>query len=444
MIKFIFHHNNEMLPEQSKNIFPVQIYETHKWNSYRSSSIGRGVLNSIRNIGCPVSIASFDFLTISLAVTAADTFLNRDQSDNSWARIFDLEIPLAEPQKWLEIKSVLELALGFLTGDQWTLNFTHGGLHPPKHKKSIIAKKNALSLNNLNCACLFSGGLDSAVGAIDLINGGGDYRPLLISHAYKGDASKQKMVKRVLEPMKYGAASFNANPHIIDSLSGKIDITMRSRSINFLAMATVGLSAIQYRNGTDDNILFVPENGFISLNPPLTPRRLGSLSTRTTHPYFISQIQKVLDYVGINTRIVNPYQNKTKGEMLLNCLDRASLSSAIPSTVSCSNWHRKGIQCGRCLPCLIRRSAIYHGGFSSDARYETEDLSTCTDEKEKRDDLFALIAAITKIDAGAKADSWVRLGGPLPQDRNTREELIKVFPNGLSEVKNYLKSVCIL
>lgn len=38
--------------------------------------------------------------------------------------------------------------------------------------------------------------------------------------------------------------------------------------------------------------LFVPENGFISINPPLTSRRLGSHSTHTTHPQFIAGFKK--------------------------------------------------------------------------------------------------------------------------------------------------------
>lgn len=443
MPKFIFNNNNEKLPVQDKNTFPVQIYDTHKWNAYKSSSIGSGVLNSIRNLGCPVSTEAFDFLTISLAVTAADTFFKRELSDNSWARIFELDIPLAKPQKWFESKITLERALGFLTGDQWTLNFQTGGLNPPPPKKSKLAIKKAQSLRKLNCACLFSGGLDSAVGAIDLVNQDGPYRPILISHACKGDASKQKMVEQVLTPKKYSAAAFNANPHIISQLKGQTDITMRSRSFNFLAMATIGLSAVQYMNSSQDNLLFVPENGFISLNPPLTPRRLGSLSTRTTHPYFISLIQEVLDWVGINAKIVNRYQAKTKGQMLRECLDKKALSNAIPSTVSCSNWHRKGIQCGRCLPCIIRRSAIHYGGFTSDASYQTVDLSRITNES-SRDDLFALIAAISKMNSGANIAPWVRLGGPLPSDQKTRTDLMKVFPNGLKEVEQFLKSVSVI
>ena len=71
----------------------------------------------------------------------------------------------------------------------------------------------------------------------------------------------------------------------------------------------------QYRRG-DVVELLIPENGFISLNIPLTPLRLGSLSTRTTHPLFIQQMQDILDALDFRVRLSNPYQFKTKGEML--------------------------------------------------------------------------------------------------------------------------------
>ena len=73
-----------------------------------------------------------------------------------------------------------------------------------------------------------------------------------------------------------------------------------------------------YRSG-DVVELLIPENGFISLNIPLTPLRVGTFSTRTTHPLFISQMQDILDALGINVRLSNPYQFKTKGEMLHEC-----------------------------------------------------------------------------------------------------------------------------
>ena len=40
--------------------------------------------------------------------------------------------------------------------------------------------------------------------------------------------------------------------------------------------------------------IIVPENGYISLNIPLTYSRIGSSSTRTTHPYYFELLNQLL------------------------------------------------------------------------------------------------------------------------------------------------------
>ena len=75
----------------------------------------------------------------------------------------------------------------------------------------------------------------------------------------------------------------------------------------------------------------------------------------------------LLDAVGIQGRVENPYWDKTKGEMVANCANRALLSRLLPDALSCASptkgrWQGRGIEhCGFCLPCLIRRAAILKG-----------------------------------------------------------------------------------
>ena len=59
-----------------------------------------------------------------------------------------------------------------------------------------------------------------------------------------------------------------------------------------MTFAIVSAYALQEVTQKKIDIL-VPENGVISINVPLTVRRVGTLSTRTTHPYFIQEIQKL-------------------------------------------------------------------------------------------------------------------------------------------------------
>ena len=55
----------------------------------------------------------------------------------------------------------------------------------------------------------------------------------------------------------------------------------------------------------DEVPVYIPENGFIGLNIPLTNSRKGSCSTRTTHPYFIKSINEILEDIGIKNKVLN-------------------------------------------------------------------------------------------------------------------------------------------
>jgi hypothetical protein len=83
--------------------------------------------------------------------------------------------------------------------------------------------------------------------------------------------------------------------------------------------------------------ILVPENGLISLNVPLDPLRLGSLSTRTTHPFYMARWNELLAGLGIPGRLESPYQFQTKGERLTGCADPLLLRAVLPDSMSCSS-----------------------------------------------------------------------------------------------------------
>jgi hypothetical protein len=97
----------------------------------------------------------------------------------------------------------------------------------------------------------------------------------------------------------------------------------RTRSILFLAAGLVVAAGYG-----PDVPLVMPENGFIGINVPLTRARTGSLSTRTTHPYFIEQLMRCVSELGLTNPVTNPYRTTTKGEMLAGSADRGTLLSA--------------------------------------------------------------------------------------------------------------------
>lgn len=214
---------------------------------------------------------------------------------------------------------------------------------------------------------------------------------------------------------------------------------MRTRSLSFLAFAVVGADALQSINNLPKVDVFVPENGFISLNIPMTARRIGSLSTRTTHPHFILSMQDIFDKVGINVSLKNPYQFKTKGEMISECNDINLLRRIVGYTVSCGKWKRKNEPCGRCVPCLIRRASLLKGGMIDGRLYSS--LKNVINDEEHRDDLISTSAAVLR-QKNAPGKINILASGPLPPAQ--LHDFRDVYFRGLSEIEDFLRSESII
>ena len=434
MTCLICHHDETLLPRATTGNIPVLMYGA-KPPRYDATSIGGQVYDEVKRLGVAVPQAAVDFLTISMAVTAADTFVVRERAaQDGWARDIRLKVPVGDPARWHPALSVLEQALRFLSGDNWGIELLGGGPAAPIPR----VRGDLIRMDGHDCVCLFSGGLDSAIGAINLL--ADRERPLLVSHSYRGDKSRQEMIWGRL-PVSLSRFLANANP-TCRARRYATDVSMRTRSINFLAYGVVVASSFESLLVPRPVKLAVPENGLIALNAPLTPRRIGSLSTRTTHPHYLDLIQKALDMVGLNVRIVNPYRHQTKGEMLRGCRDQATLRAIVDSTVSCGKWKRTGVQCGRCVPCLIRRASYHSAEIHDGTEYGSGDLAAVMATEKHRDDLLATAIASRKAMRATPEElrNWVSMSGPLPLDPLERDDHFAVFSRGMAEVHSYLNS----
>lgn len=432
MTQLVFHHDINQLNNLQNGTIPVHLYGMGNKN-LQIAHIGNMVLDRVRRLGIRLNNQVMDFLTIAMAVTAADTFVLRKDTANGWCRSFSITLPLCQPAIWQANKVHLEHILHFLSGDIWQFDFQENGQNPPQ-PYSQNGRTKLVDLRNKDYVCLFSGGLDSSIGAIDLLEQG--HSPVLVSHSYKGDKSRQQDIIQQLNQNGYinQFSQFNAiaQPHLNNGRA--TEITMRTRSLNFLAFAIVSAYALQEVAQKKIDIL-VPENGVISINAPLTVRRVGALSTRTTHPYFIQEIQKFFTAVNIPFTLRNPYQFKTKGQMIAECKNLPLLQQIIPDTVSCSHWKRKNQQCGVCVPCLIRRASLHYAGITNDAQYEFNDIRQILINQDRRDDLFALISAIRQKNH-RNINQWVLQSGPLPTQQ--LNQFANVFRSGLDEVEQLL------
>ncbi len=405
-------------------------------NANSIACIGNHVRDALKRVNLPIPIHAFDFLTIALSVTATDEFVSRDGGAYGFTRDISLSVSLAKPAIWNSKKQALESILRFLTGDDWSLSFFGNGLTPPATSEKKRLRK-IFDLSNIEQVCLFSGGLDSLIGTMNELQTNHD-DTLLVSRASTGDQMFQKyLLSRLGNPRQFGV---NDRPSRPNTVSWRKENSTRSRSILFLALAACCASAISQYRSVASTPLFIPENGFIALNPPMTPRRRGSLSTRTAHPHYLGSLQRLFDDVGLGVAVHNPFKFMTKGEMIQNCHDQKLIHTLAPDTISCGKWKRRNQQCGKCVPCLIRRSSMYAAGVIEPKNlYEFSDLTKLPFGTKKGADLSATLAALKSIDRG-NVPRWVSASGPLPMDVSTRKKYYDVAWRGLLELKGFLSA----
>ena len=417
------------------NEIPKKLEKNTKYFSLYSNSrqpnvnfISNGWLRQLKHENITPSNLVWDFVTIALSIAAADLSCEREKSEDGWTRQIELKVYLSNPEPWKTQYKLLEKAFRFLTGDLWKFEFVDNGVQAPT---SIIPLE-----TDSDCVSLLSGGMDSLIGAIDLITNG--IKPSFVSQEAKGDVEKQEAFTRELAPSQQ---HFRWKNPI--SLGGRNESSTRGRSIVFLAYALLAATTLsKWKTSTVD--IFVPENGFISLNIALNPGRLGSLSTKTTHPIFLGLIQNIWDNLEINAKLVTPYQFKTKGEMLLECKNQNLVKSLVCRTTSCGKFLTHGrTHCGRCVPCMVRRAAFFKAGIEDSTIYKYRDLSNNRFSKTQGpNDVNAVASAYVKYqNKGIERIIGGALSFSVIDNRNMYAGVVE---RGLKELGNLLEEQNVL
>ena len=369
---------------------------------------------------------SWDLLSLALAVISADLAGHRDRSPDGWTREFDLTVSVIDAQFWNANAVLVQKLLAFLTTDRWTLRFVEGGLLPRPDRQAVHP--------NEDCIVLLSGGLDSYVGAIDLASDG--KRPLAVSQMVRGDGEKQcAFAAEIGGGLRHFQANHNAGVPDPESPPSQ-----RARSIVFFAYGVLMATRLARYHAGEEVTLYVCENGFIAINPPLTGGRIGSLSTRTAHPAVLALLQQLLNVAGLRVRILNPYRFKTKGEMLRECKDQGLLEAHAFQTTSCGRFKRFGNKhCGRCVPCLVRRAAFHAWKGSDSTHYVYDNLARNDEEHAGFDDVrSALIGIAERREQGTKRWLGATLSSALVADKH---ELERTVERGLGELQALLANL---
>lgn len=401
--------------------------------------------------------AATDFVRLAAAVYSADLLIPRKLAPDGWTRDIVLDLPVTNQSLWVPLKGDVEKLLRFLTGDVWSFNPLGGGASRPP-----VNPRLRRTINRVDPAevCLFSGGLDSFLGAVDLLGQG--KKLYLVSHRSTGGASfannaQTQLVRRLEANFPQDRISHlpihvtPPRPGTFRHMQGAVgaEPTTRSRSLIFIGLG-VGIAS-----SVGASKLYVPENGFITINPALTRARIGSHSTRTTHPETFRLINELLSSLQLGLQVENPYRFQTKGEMLRAQGATAWVPSAALTTLSCgklnaarimagksgSTGARKGMQCGACVPCIIRRGAFDAAGIQeppgtyvlpADEALITQRLSSGT---AWANDVRAFKVAKSRIGSFGPAET---IGsGPLPGPEVA--DFISVVQRGLAEAAKVIR-----
>ncbi len=337
-----------------------------------------------------------DFFLFTATTYGIDRFIERRaNSVDGWSRDFEIEFPVRDVAIWMSAKDQIEKMLSFLTGDYWSVSFYQAKFDFPVMSLKKEYQENFTQVN------LFSGGLDSLIGALDHFKTKPNERLILVSHYDKhmgGPKRDQNEVLKLLEP-NYGNQYIHLpsiNVSLENSELKKTETTLRSRSLLFNGMALLIAEAIGLSK------IIVPENGSVSLNYPLSSSRRSACSTRTTHPTVLTFISEIWLKFGFNLSITNPYEFKTKGEMVRNCKDQNNLPHFVGTSNSCgkhghrAHWDtgfRSASHCGVCMPCVYRRAALLS---VTDLTTYGNDLNKLNLRTKKGQDMGALLNFLKK------------------------------------------------
>jgi 7-cyano-7-deazaguanine synthase in queuosine biosynthesis len=314
---------------------------------------------------------SKDLLDIAVVVYFADQMIRRDAT---LRRSLDISIPVRHLALWNEVESVLSETVSFLGRDEVHFHFS-------KKKAKARAIKFTGSRSQ-GCVSLFSGGLDSAAGAVWMMSNG--LKPVFVSHYSNSFTSAlqtnllAELESRHDEPLtRVGVFVGKTHKRHVSYRLGsarKSPMTQFLRSFLFLSIASV--IAIESKI----NKVYIFENGPVALNPMFSE---GRVNTRTAHPRFLANFQNLIEALfGLKLEIENPFLYDTKGEVAA-LLAQPELRGIVKETNSCWNWSRvplwgkksgyagpKTRHDGYCLPCVVRRASLTSASLApSDVPY---------------------------------------------------------------------------
>ena len=353
---------------------------------------------------------SLDLVRIASYVYFADQSVSRggdfDVYGRRWRRRMLMAIAVSDPDFWRsdQASRALSQALAFLTEDEWQFHFS-ARKQPAPSQLQLIPTDSALH-GDPGCVVLFSGGADSLAACLAAHCEGA--KPFLVSHRSSPLVAGHQ--QRLIDELRTRVSpkGFLQTSAIIHRRgSDASDTSQRSRSFLFASLgATVA-------NSLGVGEVHLADNGFVSINLPITDQAVGAQASRTTHPKFLRLFNELARVVFEGTvEVRNPLGNLTRAEAL-HFLQEASVPELLGETRSCVHPRGRPVyapHCGTCSQCVDRRFGCLAAGMEeydlADA-YEVDIFRGRLDEGEPLVIATSYIRLALQLDGLAEDDFFL-------------------------------------
>ena len=300
----------------------------------------------------------YDAMVLAAAIEFSDRVIKRPS--RGWARRIAVRLPVHDPARWNDpaVSNSLHEALGFLTGDFWTVEFVKRSKAAPAPMQECLPFPRPTE-----AVIAYSDGMDSraVAGLISKTLG-----EKLVRVRVGSKAAGKPVVDGRLQP-------FAKVPYRFKTSMGNGETTARSRGFKFALIS--GLAAYL----ADAGEILIPESGQGAIGPALVTVSHAYPDYRN-HPLFTARMARFLKaLLGKTVKFSFPRLWHTKGETLREF-------AALPEgdswrdTKSCwrnSRWsalNGKLVQCGICAACMLRRMSVHAAGL-----HEESGIYICTD-----------------------------------------------------------------
>lgn len=388
------------LPRKYRSLTKSHIHRFHCNPEIKQNRINIGLPHLIRQVNCYFPPRIKDLLEIAGYVYAADRMTKRGQlaqvEYHAWSRKFHFIIKVRDHSFWQNkaIKESLSRLLTFTTGDlSFNFDFNEGG---KDLGQSILFDDPNFQLDKKDNSSisLFSGGLDSLAGALEILNTTNN-NLILVSHQSNNFAITkiQNSIYNLLNSDYPGRVQ---RFPLVCSLSGDRAVEESQRSRIFL-YTSIAFSLMSLAN---EKVIHVFENGMTSLNFPKRQDMMNARSSRTTHPQTIYLLEKFFNSISKEQiRVKQPFLELTKAEVVQK-IHRYGKVNYVDSTITCTktfNISKKtspASHCGICSQCIDRRFALLASGLEDyDAVYDVDIIEDSINDEEGYTHLCDYIAA---------------------------------------------------